>query len=104
LNKLESCKLQPFITNQFSRTVLFNKVIVSKAQTTAILAALQQLPEQAKGRSLTDTLEQLEKFIGKEDVASLTPGQYHGGMARSRLYEIAGAINRLRRDSSITQG
>lgn len=78
--------------------------LVSKAQTTAILAALQRLPEQTKGRSLTDTLEQLGKLIDKEGVASLTPGQYHGGMARPRLYEIAGAINRLRRDGSITQG
>mmetsp|Transcript_2506 Transcript_2506/g.2761 ORF Transcript_2506/g.2761 Transcript_2506/m.2761 type:complete len:639 (-) Transcript_2506:1437-3353(-) len=78
--------------------------LVSKAQTTAISAALQQLPEQATGHSFIDTLEQLVKRLDNEGLAILAPGQFHGGMARPRIYEIAGAINRLRMNSTITQG
>ena len=79
--------------------------LVSKAQTTAISAALQRLPDLSeRGKSFRDTLNELDKRIDNEGLDCLTPGQCHGGMARPRLYEIAGAINRLRRDNSITQG
>ena len=79
--------------------------IVAKSQTAAILAALQRLPDLAKkGQSLRATLKELDKRIDNEGLYSLVPDQFHGGMARPRLYEIAGAINRLRRHSSITQG
>jgi predicted ABC-class ATPase len=79
--------------------------LVSKAQTTAISAALQRLPEMSRrDQSFKDTLCEIEKRINNEGLDCLTPGQCHGQMARPRLFEIAGAINRLRRDNSITKG
>ena len=69
------------------------------------MAALQRLPELSKrSQSFRDNLNELDERIDNEGLDSLTPGQCNGGMARPRLYEIAGAINRLRRDNSITQG
>jgi len=78
--------------------------LVSKAQTTAISAALQRLPVLSKkDQYFKHILYELEKCIDNEGLDSLTPGQCHGGMARPRLYEVAGAINRLRRENSISQ-
>eukprot|EP00536_Pseudo-nitzschia_multiseries_P016579 jgi/Psemu1/321049/estExt_fgenesh1_pm.C_11550001 len=78
--------------------------LVSKAQTVAISAALQRLPElSTRNESLTNILDEIEKRIDNQGLDTLTPGQCHGGMARPRLFEIAGAINRLRRENSIDQ-
>jgi predicted ABC-class ATPase len=78
--------------------------VVTKSQTAAISNALQRLPQLAKqGQSIRDTLIELEHRLDKEGLDVLAPGQCNGSMARPRLYEIAGAINRLRRPNTITQ-
>lgn len=78
--------------------------LVAKAQTTAISNALQRLPHFTKqGQSIGETLNDLEQRLDREGLDALTPGQCNGSMARPRKYEIAGAINRLRRPNGITQ-
>jgi len=78
--------------------------LVSTAQTAAISAALQRLPELSKrDASLKSVLDDIEKRIDNDGLDTLAPGQCHGGMARPRLFEIAAAINRLRRDDSLNQ-
>jgi predicted ABC-class ATPase len=79
--------------------------IISKSQTTAIANALQRLPDIArKGTPLCEVLSEIDKRIEVDGLDCLTPDQFHGGMARPRSYEIAGAINRLRRENGIVQG
>lgn len=78
--------------------------VVSKAQTTAISHALQRLPQLVQqGQSIRDTLRRLDERIDKDGLDVLAPGQCNGSMARPRSYEIAGAINRLRRENIVTQ-
>ena len=78
--------------------------LTAKAQTTAIANALQRIPDIAQGTSsLVSVLDAIEQRIDAEGLDCLAPGQYHGGMARPRRFEIAGAINRLRRANSIIQ-
>ena len=79
--------------------------LVSRAQTSAIAAALQRFPKvYKKGQSLKESLCEMEKYINNEGLDFLTPGQFHGQMARPRMFEMAGAINRLRRDNTVTKG
>ena len=87
--------------------------LVTKAQTMAIASALQMLPDLVvsmnrnnssknnRSPSIVDILAEIEKRINNEGLDCLTPGQCHGQMARPRSFELAGAINRLRRDKSI---
>lgn len=78
--------------------------LVSIAQTTAIANALQRIPSLSQQPvSLGVILGTLEQTMNMEGLDGLAPGQYHGGMARPRRFEIAGAINRLRRENSIVQ-
>lgn len=78
--------------------------LVSRAQTTAIANALQQIQKVGKkGLPFKETLREMENHINNEGLDCLTPGQFHGQMARPRLFEIAGAVNRLRRDNSVTK-
>ncbi len=78
--------------------------LVAKAQTTAISNALQRLPQFAKeGQSIRETLIDLEQRLDSQGLDVLAPGQCNGVMARPRMYEIASAVNRLRRPSGITQ-
>jgi predicted ABC-class ATPase len=78
--------------------------LVVKSQTAAISNALQCLPGLANEKqSLRETLQAIATHIDEDGLDVLTPGQYHGGMSRPRLFEIAGAINRLRRSQSIVQ-
>jgi predicted ABC-class ATPase len=79
--------------------------LVTKSQTSAIANAIQQLPRLASSpATLREVLEGLEQMIRVQGLDCLAPGQFHGGMSRPRKYEIAGAINRLRREqSSIVQ-
>lgn len=78
--------------------------LTSKAQTAAIANALQRIPDIAQGTSsLVSVLDAIEQRIDAEGLDCLAPGQYHGGMARPRRFEIAGSINRLRRANSIMQ-
>ena len=77
--------------------------LVSIAQTTAISNTLQQVPRLAPHptTSLTSVLDALERTINAQGLDCLAPGHYDGGMARPRRFEMAGAINRLRRTNSI---
>jgi predicted ABC-class ATPase len=78
--------------------------LASVAQTTAIANALQRIPSLAQqSLSLRAVLGAIEQNMNAEGLNCLAPGQYHGGMARPRRFEIAGAINRLRRAQSIIQ-
>lgn len=78
--------------------------LVSKAQTAAISSALQRISDIVQERqSIRQVLAALEQTMNAEGLDGLAPGQYHGGMARPRRLELAGAINRLRRTNSIVQ-
>jgi predicted ABC-class ATPase len=79
--------------------------IVTQSQTTAISQALQRLPSIATDRNntLCQVLEALDKVVDEGGLDVLAPNQFHGGMARPRRFELAGAINRLRRDGSVVQ-
>ena len=77
--------------------------LVSKAQTAAISNALQRLGNfGGDGRPMKDILSVVDKGLDAEGLDLLAPGQFHGGMSRPRMLEVAGALNRLRRQS-ITQ-
>ena len=79
--------------------------IVSKSQTTAISNALQRLPSVALDarRTLAETVWEIEKIIDEQGLDALAPNQFQGAMSKPRRFEIAGAINRLRRDQSVVQ-
>jgi predicted ABC-class ATPase len=79
--------------------------IVSTSQTNAISAALQRLAssEIAPGMSLYDALKALDATIDNGGLDVLAPGHFNGALARPRLLEIAGAVNRLRQAGSIKQ-
>mmetsp|Transcript_1864 Transcript_1864/g.2571 ORF Transcript_1864/g.2571 Transcript_1864/m.2571 type:complete len:506 (-) Transcript_1864:84-1601(-) len=78
--------------------------IVAKSQTVALSNTLQILPKVAKAnQSIRDMLETLDSRLDQEGLDFITPGQFNGGMSRPRQLEIAGAINRLRRQNSIVQ-
>ena len=79
--------------------------LVTKSQTTAISSALQRLPTIAcdRRRTLPEIIREVEKIIDGEGLNALTPNQFHGTMSRPRRFEIAGAINRLRREQSVVQ-
>jgi predicted ABC-class ATPase len=79
--------------------------IVSTSQTNAISVALQRLATMstAPGISLTDALQALDGTIDGGGLDVLAPGQFNGALARPRLLEIAGAVNRLRQVGSIKQ-
>jgi len=74
--------------------------LVSSAQANAIAHALEWLSTQAPSSSnLASALAALEQSIDDNSLGVLAPGQFNGTFMRPRLLEIAGAINRLRRDA-----
>mmetsp|Transcript_14385 Transcript_14385/g.31279 ORF Transcript_14385/g.31279 Transcript_14385/m.31279 type:complete len:428 (-) Transcript_14385:39-1322(-) len=80
--------------------------LVTKEQTNAITLALQRLPVLAPDSKMTifQVLTQLNALLdqgGGLDV--LANGQFDGTLARPRVFEIAGAINRLRSKGSFVQ-
>jgi predicted ABC-class ATPase len=79
--------------------------LVTKSQTMAISNALQRLPSLAlhKHKTLPESLLVLEKIMNEQGLDALTPSQFHGGMSKPRRFELAGAVNRLRRDLSVVQ-
>jgi predicted ABC-class ATPase len=79
--------------------------IVSTSQSNAISAALQRFAssETAPGISLYDALKALDGTIDDGGLDVLAPGHFNGALARPRLLEIAGAVNRLRHAGSIKQ-
>jgi len=78
--------------------------LACQAQTAAIANALQRLPGLAgRPSSLVGVLAALDRHMDDEGLDCLAPGRFHGGLARPRRFEIAGAINRLRRTKSVVQ-
>uniref|UniRef100_A0A7R9Z7Y9 Uncharacterized protein n=1 Tax=Pseudictyota dubia TaxID=2749911 RepID=A0A7R9Z7Y9_9STRA len=78
--------------------------IASLSQTNALSLSLQRVATIGTGSAmLTDVLASMNSTLDKDGLDSLSPGQFHGGLARPRLYEIAGAVNRLRRDGNMCQ-
>lgn len=79
--------------------------LVSKPQTSAVSAGLQTFAKLAGNGSVTlsDALVGLEKAIDQGGLDALAPGQFNGGLARPRAFEIAGAINRLRTTGGLVQ-
>lgn len=90
------------------------QIISGKAQVNAIAAALQAMAnlEQSisKGEmwTLLEALQHLEALLTEQrndqGLDAWTPaGQFNGSMVRPRLIEIAGAVNRLRRQNLLSQ-
>ena len=78
--------------------------IVSVSQTNAISMALQRVVDRAnKSNTVAEILAMIDSMIDKKGLDSLAPGIFHGGLARPRLFEIAGAVNRLRTADNMVQ-
>lgn len=79
--------------------------LVSKPQTIAISLSLQKVATLSNTGDVTlpELLAVLQSMIDKEGLDTLAPSQFNGSLARPRSIEIAGAINRLRRDGTIVQ-
>jgi len=77
--------------------------IVSKAQTTAIVMAIQKFASLTDAKSLAQGILQLDQLLDLEGLDGLAPSLFHGGMARPRPLELAGAINRFRVEGCIDQ-
>eukprot|EP00980_Cylindrotheca_fusiformis_P003112 scaffold721_cov131-Cylindrotheca_fusiformis.AAC.2 len=78
--------------------------LTAKSQTAAISNTLQRLPVVARAnQTVLEVLLSLDKTMDEEGLDVLSPGQFHGGMSRPRLFEIGAAINRFRRSKSIVQ-
>jgi hypothetical protein len=65
--------------------------------------ALQRISETAAGKTLAHVLADIDVKIDREGLDALAPGHFHGGLARPRLFEIAGAANRLRKSGNMVQ-
>jgi len=77
--------------------------IVCIAQTNAIILAIQKFASFGGTHTLPESIVQLDAFLDHEGMDGLSPGHYHGGLARPRQLEIAGAINRFRIEGCISQ-
>jgi predicted ABC-class ATPase len=77
--------------------------IVDVNQTNAVSFALQRISETAAGKTLARVLADIDVKIDREGLDALAPGHFHGGLARPRLFEIAGAANRLRKSGNMVQ-
>ena len=78
--------------------------IATTSQTNAISLALQRLAVTANGNaSLAEVLAQLNSVLDRDGLDSLAPGMFHGGLAKPRVFEVAGAVNRLRSSNNFVQ-
>uniref|UniRef100_A0A6U5DUL4 Uncharacterized protein n=2 Tax=Corethron hystrix TaxID=216773 RepID=A0A6U5DUL4_9STRA len=79
--------------------------IVSLGQTEAVARWLEKMASDKRGgsRSLKEAILEIERQVNERGLDVLEPGGYHGGMAMPRRFEVAGAINRLRKESAIVQ-
>ena len=91
--------------------------LVSIGQTNSIVAILQRLPlfmkENQRRRqqqfssapiSLNEWMEELNLFVNNKGLNdAYAQGQFNGNLVRPRIFEIVGAINRLRSDGGIVQ-
>jgi len=79
--------------------------LVCKEQTNAVSLALQRLGalEPESTATIYQILAQLNTILDIDGLDALSNGQFDGSLARPRVFEIAGAMNRLRRDCSMVQ-
>ncbi|CAB9502922.1 Predicted ATPase of the ABC class [Seminavis robusta] len=118
-----SCKRYPVgdAYNPAGKTKVMSKIVIQYGETTCDLAGLEQLVTKAQTNTITNSLQkiasiasndgvplsqvldQIEQAVAQQGLDVLAPGQFHGGLARARRLEIAGAINRLRRTGNIVQ-
>ena len=71
--------------------------VVGKAQTESIAQILQMIPSIGNAdTSMANILSNLLHRIDTKGFDEIDGGTFNGGMAKPRIYEIAGAINRLR--------
>lgn len=80
--------------------------LVCTAQTNAIATGLKTLAATTNSGHpilLSDALLQLNHRINEQGLECLAPSEMHGQLARPRILEFAGAINRLRRQSCVFQ-
>jgi len=83
--------------------------LVNIGQTNGIIAALKQLSKisessMSKSISLHEAMCVLDQQIEDHGLQeSLSPGYFHGNLFKPRIYEIAGALNRLRKDGCLVQ-
>ena len=79
--------------------------IVAKSQTSAIANALQLFPSLiSEGKStLLHVLKSVDYILDQGGLDGLAQGQFHGAMSRPRIFEIAAAVNRLRREKAVVQ-
>jgi len=79
--------------------------IVGLSQTNSISSTLQKIASLAtSGQStLKEVISSIEATLNKDGLDALAPGQFHGGLARPRSFEIAGAVNRLRANGNMAQ-
>jgi predicted ABC-class ATPase len=78
--------------------------IVGKSQTQSIALILQMIPKLTKVETtLHQMLIHVERLMDERGLQVIDTDQFHGGLARPRKYEIAGAINRLRIPGSLIQ-
>ena len=79
--------------------------VTSQSQTNAILAALTLIPSMSSSgkMSLSDLMIGLRSKLDIDGLELLSPNSFHGGLAMPRIYEIAAAINRLRRHETLVQ-
>lgn len=77
--------------------------IVDVSQTNAVSFALQRMSEAAAGKTLAQVLTDIDAKVDRDGLDALAPGHFHGGLARPRLFEIAGAANRLRKSGNMVQ-
>ena len=80
--------------------------LVMKPQTEAISFAIQLLPDLSpnqKQKTMRSICSELDSLIDKQGLDILAPGLYHGGFIRPRPFEIAGAMNRFRKENALKQ-
>jgi hypothetical protein len=78
--------------------------IVGMSQTQSIALILQMIPKLTRYETTLDQmLTQLDQIMDEKGLQVIDIGEFHGGLARPRKFEIAGAINRLRILGSLIQ-
>jgi len=80
--------------------------VISTYQTNFISSAMQiisSFSEDGKDMTLQQVVNKLESILDADGLDAMTPGQFHGGLARARALDVAGAINRFRRDNALRQ-
>lgn len=78
--------------------------VVAKSQTAMIAQSFQSISSfQSDNSTVKETLQKLDRKVDEEGINALAPGLYHGGLSRARAIDIAGAMNRFRKDGSIKQ-